>query len=132
MAKALRVLSWAMGIACVVIGLMHVLLGNAAIPGAEDAGATVDSLGRFLGATFTGYGLAWVWVARRSPIPATAVRWLTAAFALGAAGRLLSLAAEGRPHGFQVALTVLELALPPVYFWLADADEKAAARVVRA
>ncbi|MGW6915816.1 DUF4345 domain-containing protein [Kitasatospora sp. NPDC054939] len=132
MAKTLRVLSWVMGVACVLIGLGHVLGGNAAIPGAEDAGATVDSLGRFLGAMFTGYGLAWIWAARQPTVPAGPVRWLTAAFALGAAGRLFSLAVEGRPHGFQIALTVLELALPPVYFWLADADEKAAARATRA
>ncbi|WP_426362292.1 DUF4345 domain-containing protein [Streptomyces sp. E-08] len=123
-AKALRGLVLAMGYACVAIGLLHVLLGNAAIPGAESAGPTVDSLGRFFGATFAGYGLAWLWAARRSPIPAGAVRALTAVFLLGALGRLLSLAVEGRPHGFQLALGALELALSPLLFWLADADAR--------
>ncbi|MCX4546152.1 DUF4345 domain-containing protein [Streptomyces sp. NBC_01565] len=124
-ARTLRWLVLTMGVSCVVIGLAHVLLGNAAIPGAGSAGATVDSLGRFLGAMFAGYGLGWIWAARQSPIPASTVRWLAGVFLLGAAGRLLSLAVHGWPHGFQVALTVLELALPPLYFWLADADEKA-------
>ncbi|NUP37743.1 MAG: DUF4345 domain-containing protein, partial [Streptomyces sp.] len=34
MARALRVLAQLMGWACVAIGLFHVALGNAAIPGA--------------------------------------------------------------------------------------------------
>ncbi|MEU1281212.1 DUF4345 domain-containing protein [Streptomyces sp. NPDC005805] len=123
--KALRGLALLMGYACLAIGLVHVVLGNASIPGAQDAGATVDSLGRFFGAIFAGYGLAWILAARRSPIPASAVRWLTAVFLLGAVGRLLSLAVHGWPHWFQIALTALELALPPVLFWLADAEEKA-------
>ncbi|MGW6393906.1 DUF4345 domain-containing protein [Streptomyces sp. NPDC055103] len=123
-AKWLRGLVLAMGYACVAIGLVHVVLGNAAVPGAESAGTTMDSLGRFLGATFAGYGLAWLWAARQRPIPATVVRWLTAVFLLGALGRILSLAVEGWPHAFQVALGALELVLSPVLFWLADAEEK--------
>ncbi|MFI7102267.1 DUF4345 domain-containing protein [Streptomyces sp. NPDC050161] len=123
--KALRGLVLAMGYACVAIGLYHVLLGNAAIPGAGAAGTTVDSLGRFFGAIFAGYGIGWLWVARQSPVPATVVRWLAGVFLLGASGRLLSLAVHGWPHWFQVVLTVIELVLPPVFFWLADAEEKA-------
>ena len=124
-AKVLRGLVLTMGYACVAIGLFHVVLGNASVPGAESAGTTMDSLGRFLGATFSGYGLAWLWAARQRPIPATVVRWLTAVFLLGALGRILSLAVEGWPHAFQVALGALELVLSPLLFWLADAEEKA-------
>src|SRR4051794_33721607 len=113
-AKVLRGLALAMGYACLLIGLGHVLLGNAAIPGAGSAGPTIDSLGRFFGAIFAGYGLAWLWAARQSPIPATVVRWLAAVFLLGAVGRLLSLAVHGWPHWFQVVLTVLELLLAPL------------------
>ncbi|GLW68898.1 hypothetical protein Kpho02_11970 [Kitasatospora phosalacinea] len=113
-----------MGWSCVAIGLFHLVLGNAAIPGAAHAGTTIDSWGRFMGASFAGYGLAWLWAARQHPIPAPAVRWLAAVFLLGGAGRLLSLALHGRPQGFQIALTVIELGLPPVYFRLADADER--------
>jgi hypothetical protein len=113
-----------MGWACVAIGLYHVALGNAAIPGAGSAGATVDSWGRFMGAGFAGYGLAWVWAVRQRPIPARTVRWLAGVFLLGGAGRLLSLAVHGWPHWFQIALAVLELGLPPVFFWLADAEER--------
>ncbi|MFB7850628.1 DUF4345 domain-containing protein [Streptomyces sp. NPDC056053] len=123
--KALRGLVQAMGYACLAIGLFHVLLGNAAIPGEGSAGPTIDSLGRFFGAVFAGYGLGWLWAARQSPIPATAVRWLAGVFLLGAVGRVLSLTVHGWPHWFQVALAVVELVLAPVLLLLADAEERA-------
>ncbi|WP_369356878.1 DUF4345 domain-containing protein [Streptomyces sp. cg2] len=125
MARTLRVLAWVMGIACVAIGLFHVVAGMSAIPGAGDSDATVDSFGRFMGAIFAGYGLAWLWAARRMPIPAVAVRLLTGVFLLGGLSRVLSIAVAGWPDGFQVVLMAIELGLPPVYFWLADADERA-------
>ncbi|MFF4607344.1 DUF4345 domain-containing protein [Streptomyces sp. NPDC001339] len=125
MARALRVLTQLMGWACVAIGLFHVALGNAAIPGAGSAGTTVDSWGRFMGAVFVGYGLAWLWAARQRPIPARPVRWLAGVFLLGGVGRLLSLAVHGWPQWFQIALAVIELGLPPFFFWLADAEERA-------
>ncbi|WP_405578323.1 DUF4345 domain-containing protein [Streptomyces sp. NBC_01092] len=124
MARALRLLAQLMGWTCAAIGLLHVALGNAAIPGAGSAGTTVDSWGRFMGAIFVGYGLAWLWAARQRPIPARAVRWLAGVFLLGGVGRLLSLAVHGWPQWFQVALAVIELGLPPVFFWLADAEER--------
>ncbi|MDT9688947.1 DUF4345 domain-containing protein [Streptomyces sp. P9(2023)] len=124
MARALRTLTLMMGWACVAIGLFHLALGNAATPGVGSAGATVDSWGRFMGAAFVGYGLAWIWSARQRPIPARAVRWLAGVFLLGGLGRLLSLAVHGWPHWFQIALAVIELGLPPVFFWLADAEER--------
>ncbi|KOY56156.1 DUF4345 domain-containing protein [Streptomyces sp. XY332] len=124
MPRTLRVLTQLMGWACVAIGLLHVTLGNAAIPGAGSAGATVDSWGRFMGAVFVGYGLAWLWAARQRPIPAPAVRWLAGVFLLGGVGRVLSLAVHGWPQWFQVALAALELGMPPVFFWLADAEER--------
>ncbi|MFG3114732.1 DUF4345 domain-containing protein [Streptomyces sp. NPDC048197] len=124
MDRVLRWLVWAMGIACVAIGAFHLVLGIASVPGEGAAGATVDSRERFYNAVFLGYGLAWIWAARQSPVPAKAVRALAGIFLLGGIGRLLSLAVHGPPQWFQVPLTVLELVLPPVYFWLADADER--------
>ncbi|MGN5377256.1 hypothetical protein BIV25_45695 [Streptomyces sp. MUSC 14] len=124
MAGALRVLTTLMGWACVAIGLFHVALGNAAIPGAGSAGTTVDSWGRFMGASFVGYGLAWLWAARQRPIPAREVRWLAGVFLLGGVGRLLSLAVHGWPQWFQIVLAAIELGLPPVFFWLAGAEER--------
>ncbi len=118
MVKLLRWLALLMGVACVGIGAVHLALGIDSVPGEAAAGATVDNRERFYGAIFLGYGLAWIWAARQSPIPARAVRWLAAIFFLGGLGRLLSIAIHGQPHWFQLVLTVIELVLPPVYLWL--------------
>ncbi|MFF0390255.1 DUF4345 domain-containing protein [Kitasatospora sp. NPDC004615] len=122
--KALHALMLAMGYGCVAIGLFHVLLGNSAIPGESSAGPTIDSLGRFFGAIFAGYGVAWLQAARQSPIRTTAVRWLAGILFLGGLGRILSLAVHGWPHWFQVALGIVELALPPLFLWLARTDSE--------
>ncbi|MEU2790030.1 DUF4345 domain-containing protein [Streptomyces sp. NPDC007100] len=124
MAGLLKWLVLTMGGVCAAIGVVHLALGVDSVPGEGAAGATVDSRERFYGAIFLGYGLAWIWAARQSPIPATAVRWLAFVLLLGGIGRLLSMAVHGRPHWFQVALTVTEFVLPPVYFWLSGAAEK--------
>ena len=124
MAKALKWLLLLMGVACVAIGAFHLTLGIDSVPGEGGMGATVDSRERFYGAIFAGYGLVWIWAARQRPIPATAVRWLAGILLLGGVGRLLSWVVQGLPQWFQIPLAVLELALPPVYFWLANADER--------
>jgi hypothetical protein len=125
MARLLRWLAIAAGVACVAIGLYHLVLGIGSVP----IGVTVDSRERFYNAIFVGYGLAWLWAARQSPIPAAAIRWLAGLLFLGGIGRVISVAWYGWPHGFQVALAVVELTVPLVYFWLAPADEKARGQV---
>ncbi|MDI2131330.1 DUF4345 domain-containing protein [Yinghuangia seranimata] len=124
MARLLKWLSWTMGIACVAIGATHMATGMDSVPGASSAGPTVDSLVRFFSATFLGYGLAWIWVARQSPIPSKAVRWLAGVFFLGGVSRLLSWGVQGRPQWFQLVLLAIELVLPAIYFWLSTADER--------
>ncbi len=125
MARALRWLVLVMGVACVAIGLFHFVLGTASVPGEGRAGATVDSRERFYGAVFLGYGMAWIWAARRTPVPAKVVQWLAGIFLLGGIGRVLSMIVHGRPQWLQVVLTAIELGLPPLYLWLAPADERA-------
>ncbi len=117
-----------MGVACVLIGLEHLIIGPQAVPDTGDLTATDDSQNRFFSAIFAGYGLAWVWAARQSPIPRNAVRLLAAVFLAGGLARLLSVAVHGWPHWFVIALTVVEFALPPVFFWLTqEADNHAQA-----
>ena len=123
MAIMLRWLVLLMGITCMVIGVFHFALGIHSVPGEGHGGATVDSRERFYAAVFIGYGIAWVWVARQSPVPSPAVRLLAGTFFLGGLGRLLSMVVEGQPNWFQVMLTVVELALPPVFFWLSTAED---------
>jgi hypothetical protein len=127
MARTLKWLVVIMGISCIAIGAFHFLLGTASVPGEGTAGATVDSRERFYGAIFLGYGIAWIWAARQSPISSTLVRWLAGIFLLGGIGRVVSLVVHGNPQWFQTALTVLELGLPLLFFALASADEHAVA-----
>lgn len=47
MARTLRWLAWAMGVACVLIGAAHLVFGIASVPGESAAGATVDSRERY-------------------------------------------------------------------------------------
>lgn len=129
-----KLLKWpavAMGTACAGIGLYHLVLGIGSVPGEGTAdtlaGTTVDSRERFYNAIFFGYGVAWIWVARQTPIPATIVRWLAGFMFLGGIGRVVSLIQYGAPHWFQIPLTVIELALPPLFVWLTAAGRPAAA-----
>ncbi|GAA1243040.1 hypothetical protein GCM10009665_37280 [Kitasatospora nipponensis] len=126
MARLLKWLVLIMGIVCAAIGVVHFALGIDSVPGEGSAGATVDSRERYYGAIFLGYGLAWIWAARQSPVPARVVRWLAGICLLGGLGRIASIAIHGWPQWFQIVLAATELALPPVYFLLATADEKAA------
>lgn len=132
MARLLRWLAIAMGVACVAIGLYHVVLGIGSVPGAGAAdtvaGRTVDSRERFYNAIFFGYGVAWLWVARQRPMPAQPVRWLAGFMFLGGLGRILSMVQHGAPHWFQIPLTVIEIVLPPVYVWLAGRPDGAVAQ----
>ncbi|ORA85395.1 DUF4345 domain-containing protein [Mycobacterium malmoense] len=123
MAKLLKVLTLVMGISCALIGLYHLVLGQWSVPGTGPSSATIDSRERFYSAVFFGYGLAWVWAARQSPIPARVVRVLAGIFLLGAIGRVISLVMLGWPHWLQSAEAGVELMLPFVFFWLAGADE---------
>lgn len=128
MARTLRVLAMVMGVSCALIGLYHFGLGQASVPGAGASTATIDSRERFYSAIFFGFGLAWIWAARQTPISSTVIRMLSAVFLLGGVGRLISLAALGSPHWLQIAEMVVEVLLPPVFFLVSAADEKAATR----
>ena len=75
MAMTLRWLALTIGIACVAIGVFHFILGIDSVPGEGNTGATVDSRERFYAAIFLGYGIAWIWAARQSPVPSTTLLW---------------------------------------------------------
>lgn len=124
MAGYLKSLSMTMGITCAVIGLYHSVLGVRSVPGAEDANTTVDSRERFYNVVFGGYGLAWIWAARRTPISAGTVRFLAGVMVVGGVVRLVSMADRGKPHWFQTALTAVEFVVPAEFFRIAAADEK--------
>jgi hypothetical protein len=124
--RTLRWLAGATGIICLAIGVYHIVLGIASVPGEGTAdsiaGITVDSRERFYNAIFFGYGAAWLWAARQRPLPLRLVRGLAGVMLLGGVGRIISWVQYGEPHWFQLVLTVIELVVPPLYLvlsWLA-------------
>src|SRR5665811_1886055 len=86
MNSALKWLAMVAGVACIAIGLAHVLLGTGAAPGVGAANATAESEDRFYGAVFVGYGVAWLWGAMQDPLPAKLFRFLAAIMLLGGIG----------------------------------------------
>jgi hypothetical protein len=124
MAGYLKSLSLTMGVNCAAIGLYHSALGVRSVPGAWDANTTMDSRERFYNVVFGGYGLAWIWAARQTPISANQVRFLAGLMAVGGVARLVSMADRGKPHWFQTALTVVEFVVPAEFLRIAAADEK--------
>lgn len=94
------------GIVCVLIGLSQLVLGAWATGDGHDA--AVDTSERFAGGVFTAYGVAWLVLARTTPLPRRPVRLLALALLAGALGRLLSLAVTGWPLWWQTAQAVVE------------------------
>jgi Domain of unknown function (DUF4345) len=58
-------------------------------------------------------------------VRATEIRLLAGWMLVSAAGWLVSLVNNGRPHWFQEVLTAIEFVVPAAFFGIADADEKA-------
>jgi len=120
----LKGLAWSLGVACALIGVVHLVGGIHTVPGEGAAWATVDNRERYYGAIFFGYGLAWIWVVRQRPIPSVLVNWLAGIFLLGALGRIISIIEFGWPHWFQTVLLAIEIVLPIALFVVAKADER--------
>ena len=116
------------GMVCVVLGLGQFVLGSQLAPGAAMANATTESAERFAGGVLIGFGLAWLWAARMSPIPLAVVRFLAGVLLLGATGRIISIAAQGWPHWFQLAQTAVEIVVPALVLILNRVVAKRASR----
>lgn len=125
MDKALKYLAILTGVICLAIGLHHVIGGAETVFGGGKITASTDSQERFFAGLFAVYGLAWIWAARQSPIPATAIRFLAAGLLVGGLGRVASLIDRGQPHPFWIVMLAVEIVVPAVFFAIAGADEKA-------
>ena len=126
MRKLLQVILGAFGATVVGIGLLHVVLGPACIPGSVPVNATMDSEDRFYGTIFAAYGLAVLWCVREVEQKAPVVKFLAAAFFASGLARIVSWVAVGAPHPFFVAMTAIELLQPPLMIALADRVARAA------
>lgn len=125
MDKVLKYLAVLTGVTCVAIGLYHVVGGPETVFGGGEVNASTDSQERFFAGLFAVYGVAWIWVARLSPIPGIAIRLLAAGLLAGGLGRVVSLIDRGQPHPFWIAMLVVEIVVPALFFAIAGADEKA-------
>ena len=112
MTRELKRLVLITGIVCVLLGLSQFVLGTRLTPGAAAANATTESAERFAGGILIGFGLAWLWAARVSPLPLAVVRFLACVLLLGATGRIISVAGQGWPHWFQLVQTIVEIVVP--------------------
>ncbi|MFD6198755.1 DUF4345 domain-containing protein [Mycobacteriaceae bacterium NPDC060252] len=125
MDKVLKYLAILTGVICVAIGLYHLIGGSGTVIGGGDITASTDSQERFFSGLFAVYGVAWIWVARQSPIPGIAVRFLAAGLLVGGLGRVASLVGSGQPHPFWIVMLAVEILIPALFFAIAGADEKA-------
>lgn len=124
MDKVLKYLAILTGVICVAIGLYHLIGGPGTVIGGGDITASNDSQERFFAGLFAVYGVAWIWVARQSPIPGIAVRFLAAGLLVGGLGRVASLIDSGQPHPFWIVMLAVEILIPALFFAIAGADEK--------
>lgn len=112
MIRTLRHLLVGTGVVCLLLGLGQVILGAQLMPGATVASATAESSERFAGGLLTGFGVAWLWTARRLPLPVHVARFLAGVLLLGAVGRLVALAVAGWPQWLQLGQLGVEVVVP--------------------
>lgn len=105
------------GAVCVAIGIVHIALGPASIPGSVPVNATMDSEDRFYAALFVGFGLAMMWCSRDLARRRGVYDALLATFFAGGLARIVSAIAVGPPSSLFVFLGSLELVLPPLLWW---------------
>ena len=128
---AARTLAWIFGVGgvtAVAIGLLHVTLGTASIPGGQPVNPTMDGEDRFYAVIFAGYGAALIWASRDMASRHRAASLLIGLFFVAGLARALSWALRGPPHPFFVAMTGLELALPILVWALLAAMRRSASQ----
>ena len=117
MQAALKWLTAMFGAACIAIALLHIAFGPAAIPGSVPVNATMDSEDRFYATLFLGFGVALIWASRDLALRRGAFLALLAVFFVGGLARVISWIAVGPPGEIFIAITLVELILPPVFVW---------------
>jgi hypothetical protein len=102
------------GVIVIVISLAHMAIGPRAIIGGTAVNPTMAGEDRFFAGVFLCSGIALLWCARDVQHKRVYVNLLAAVFFVGGLGRLLSVAIDGAPHPFYLAMLAVELVLPPL------------------
>ncbi|MBM3622354.1 MAG: DUF4345 domain-containing protein [Alphaproteobacteria bacterium] len=114
----LRALLGVGGAITVGVSFLHIAFGPSVIPGSIPVNATMDSEDRFYAVMFLAYGAVMLWTLRGLERKLPVVRFLAAVLFVGGLARIISLIAVGLPHPFFVAMTIVELVLPPVIVFI--------------
>lgn len=118
MRRILAVAVMIAGVICVAIALAHVILGPRAIVGGVFVNPTMDSEDRFYAVFFLFWGAAIVYCSRDLRSRQGLFGALLLTFFLGGIARIISVLAVGLPNMTFVCLGLLELGLPPLFwFW---------------
>ncbi|MFD3510419.1 DUF4345 domain-containing protein [Nocardia sp. NPDC058666] len=109
------------GAGSTLIALSHQFWGTATIIGGGEVNATIDSDLRFYSVLFAAYGLAYIWCAKDVETKAVPINLLGAIFFVGGLARFLSIAAVGLPHVFYIVMIPVELIVPALNYYWAEA-----------
>lgn len=96
MKPLLKVFVLLLGTIIILISLLHVFLGPAAIPGSVPVNATMDSEDRFYAVFFLAYGMALIWCGIDLGSRSKHLQLLMIIFFAGGLARLISMAVAGR------------------------------------
>jgi hypothetical protein len=102
------------GVTALIFGLVAVITGGEGVRHGGPASANVDSEFRFFAAWYAGAGALLLSTVPRVEKEGRLIRAACGVLLLGAVGRVLSIAAVGRPDGFFLFLLALEVAIPLV------------------
>jgi uncharacterized protein DUF4345 len=116
--RTLQVLLALFGAIDIAIGLAHVAIGPASIPGAVPMNATMDSEERFYATLFCAFGAAVLWCVKDLERKAAVVYLLMLTFLMGGLARVVSWVVVGPPNAFFQAMLAVELVLPVLLAWM--------------
>jgi len=116
-----------------VVAALHILLGleadrllGANVPAAAATDPSLDSQNRFYGAALALYGVVLLLCAADLRRYEAFFKAVLGVFFLGGVARLVSWAIHGAPAPLVIALTALELLLPPIlWVWYRNAQNAA-------
>jgi hypothetical protein len=115
--KTLKLLCWVAGATLIALGISRILFSMATVPGGGSVNPTLDNEIRTAGALLIAFGIAYIWAARRSPIPSALLRVLAMTMALLAVARVISMIETGLPHWVFTVFTVIELIAAVLTYW---------------